>query len=473
MDLHAAICRRELSSTELLLHYLGRLDRFNPSINAVVVDRRKLALEEAQEADRALESGRAPAPLHGIPMTIKESYDVAGLPTTWGATDLQDNIATRDSVAVQRLRRAGAVIYGKTNVPYLLADIQTYNSVYGTTNNPFCLELSPGGSSGGSAAALAAGLCALESGSDIGGSIRNPAHFCGVFGHKPTWIVLPPRGHAPPNVLSPTDIAVIGPLARSARDLDVAFRVMAGPDEIQARGVVLRLPELTERPSELRIAAWRDDDQAEVSGEVAERVDRVGEALRSMGARVDFEARPEISSEHTHFVYRCLLNATMTARQPESRYHKIEEFVESIPAIDTSRDSQISRSQIASFRDWGVWNEQRTHIRWAWHRFFQEFDFVVAPIMATAAFPHDHGQMSKRTINVNGTAQEMYRQIFWAGLASNAYLPATVIPTGTNARGLPIGVQIIGPEYSDLRTIGLARLLEAEGFAFVPPPGYE
>ena len=470
--LAASIRRRDLSCEELLLHCLGRLDQFNSELNAVVVNRREAAIHEARAADDALCKKQRVGPLHGIPMTIKESYDIAGLATTWGVESLRNNIATTDAVAVRRLKEAGAIFYGKTNVPFMLADIQTYNDIYGTTNNPFDTELAPGGSSGGSAAALAAGLSALESGSDIGGSIRNPAHYCGVFGHKPTWNLIPPRGHSTPGVTAPPDISVIGPMARSAYDLEIALDVMAGPDEIQSQGLKLDLPLLEEKPQELRVALWRSDEQAPVSEEISERVDQVGEVLRQMRVQVNPEARPAFTSKHTNFVYRCLLNATMTARQSDESYSQIEEFVRSIPASDTSTASQVSRAQASSFRQWTQNNELRTRIRWAWHSFFQDYDFVITPIMATVAFPHDHGPMSERFIEISGKKQEMYRQIFWAGLASNAYLPATAIPTGLNENRLPIGVQIIGPEYADFRTIGMAKLLESEGFRFVSPEAY-
>ena len=188
--------------------------------------------KRARQADAALAKGEVWGPLHGVPMTIKESYNVAGLPTTNGRPEMKDNIAERDALAVERLKAAGVVLFGKTNVPINLADFQSYNEVYGTTNSPWDVERVPGGSSGGSAAALAAGLCGFEFGSDIGGSIRNPSHFCGVFGHKPTWGLIPPRGHALPGHLVQPDLSVVGPLARGAADLETGVLAMAGPDEL-------------------------------------------------------------------------------------------------------------------------------------------------------------------------------------------------------------------------------------------------
>ncbi len=470
-ELARRIDKKEIGCVELLNFYFDRVDRFNPALNAIVVQMRERALERAKEADAALARGESWGPLHGVPMTVKESYDVAGTPTTWGAPHLKENIAEQDALSIKRLKAAGVVIFGKTNVPLMLSDFQSYNEVYGTTNNPWDVERGPGGSSGGSAAALAAGLTGIETGSDIGGSIRNPAHFCGVFGHKPTWNLLPPRGHAMPGVLSPSDISVIGPLARSADDLATAVRAMSGPDEIARRGTAILLRELDRPASRLRVAVWRDDAMAPVDAAVSAAVDAVAKALEGFGARVDDDARP-VESEHSHTVYQSLLQATMSARLPEDRYQAILRQVEALPEDDQSIGATIQRSQVARFRDWTANNEKRTHLRWQWHEFFNRFDIVLAPVMATPAFPHDHRPFGERTVTVNGEQVPYFDQVFWAGLASVAYLPATVVPAGPAPNGLPVGVQIIGPEYGDLVTIGVAQLLEREGFRFAAPPGY-
>ena len=470
-ELARRIDKKEIGCVELLNFYFDRVDRFNPALNAIVVQMRERALERAKEADAALARGESWGPLHGVPMTVKESYDVAGTPTTWGAPHLKENIAEKDALSIKRLKDAGVVIFGKTNVPLMLSDFQSYNEVYGTTNNPWDTERGPGGSSGGSAAALAAGLTGIETGSDIGGSIRNPAHFCGVFGHKPTWNLLPPRGHAMPGVLSPSDISVIGPLARSADDLATAVRAMSGPDEIARRATAILLPELDRPASRLRVAVWRDDAMAPVDASVSAAVDAVAKALEGFGARVDDDARP-VESEHSHTVYQSLLQATMSARLPEDRYQAILRQVEALPEDDQSIGATIQRSQVARFRDWTANNEKRTHLRWQWHEFFNRFDIVLAPVMATPAFPHDHRPFGERTVTVNGKQVPYFDQVFWAGLASVAYLPATVVPAGPAPNDLPVGVQIIGPEYGDLVTIGVAQLLEREGFRFAAPPSY-
>ncbi len=463
---------KQISSVELLNFYFDRVDKFNGELNAVIWQIRDEAMEDAKRADAAIAAGEALGPLHGVPMTIKESYDVKGTPSTWGAPYLKGNFATRDALSVERLRGAGAVIFGKTNVPLMLSDFQSYNEIYGTTNNPYDVTKIPGGSSGGSAATLAAGMTGIDSGSDIGGSIRNPAHFCGVFGHKPTWNMLPPRGHATPGILSPSDLSVIGPLGRGAEDVEIATRVMAGPNEIESYGLKLELPEFEKRPGDLKVAVWRDDEMAPVDASVSVRVDLVAEALRSEGAQLDYDARPDFTSEHTHFTYQSLLSATMACRVPEEQYQRNMEAANALDPNDESLDAVVRRSQVARFREWVGNNEKRTHIRWAWFKFFRDYDIVLMPIMARSAFPHDHRPFGERTITVNGQPQGYFQQVFWAGVPTNAYLPSTIVPTGLDDEGLPIGVQIVGPEYGDLTTLGVARLLELQGFAFTPPAGY-
>ena len=473
VSLARLIQQREISSVELLEYYFDRVDRFNGDLNAIIVEIRDEAMADAKAADQRLKSGEPGlGPLHGVPMTIKESYDIKGTPTTWGIPEMKDNIAQIDSLAVQRMKKAGAVFFGKTNVPLRLADFQSYNEIYGTTNNPWNHKLIPGGSSGGSAATMASGMAGIESGSDIGGSIRNPSHFCGVFGHKPTWNMLPPRGHAMAGILSPSDLSVIGPIARSAEDLEVATLAMAGPDEIASRGLSLNLPPLDKSPKDWKVAVWRDDEMAPVDADVLAAVDRVCETLKSLGADLDYEARPEFTAEHHHAVYQDLLQMTMFCRSPDDVYQATVDRVNALDADDQSFTAMTLRRQVGRFKDWIVSNEQRTHIRWGWHRFFENYDVVLAPIMARTAFPHDQSPMGQRVVQVNGKDQDYFQQVFWAGIAINAYLPSTVFPAGLASDGLPCGLQIIGPEYGDLTTIGVAKVLEQEGHKFIPPEGY-
>lgn len=472
-ELAQKISDREISCEELLQHYLDRVDRYNGELNAIVVDVRDQALVDARAADKMLADGKPVGPLHGVPMTVKESYNLAGTPTTWGNPDWKDNIASEDAESIRRLKEAGVIVFGKTNVPLMLADFQSYNEVYGTTNNPYDLERGPGGSSGGSAAALAAGLTGIETGSDIGGSIRNPAHFCGVFGHKPTHNLVWMRGHSPPgDNRSVPDISVIGPLARSATDLKTAMKIMAGPDEIMARGYQLKLPELTKPLGDLKVAVWKDDELCPVSAEVRERVERVASACRDAGAQVDESARPSFDSDHTHATYQNLLQATMSSRMPDADYESLKKYVDSLASDDDSQLARTLRAQVSSFKEWSANNELRQHLRWSWHEFFKDYDILITPIMPTPAFPHDHRDFGERTIKIDNEERAYFDQVFWAGLTGVSYLPSTVIPTGLTSAGLPIGVQIVGAEYSDLITIGVAQALEQQGFDFTPPPAY-
>jgi amidase len=471
LQLGAAIRNKSISAVEMLDYFIARVERFNPDLNAIVVEDFDRARELAKAADKALQRDEAWGPLHGVPVTLKESYDVAGLITTRGNPVWQDNRATEDALSVKRLKQLGVNVFGKTNVPYNLADMQSFNEIYGTTNNPWDLSRGPGGSSGGSAATLAAGLTGLESGSDIGGSIRNPAHFCGVFGHKPTWGLLPPRGHAAPGVLAPSDLTVIGPLARSAADLEVATLAMAGPDEIQAAGYRLALQPCPHPTlAGFRVAVWQNDELAPVNEETRRRIDAVAQAVRDAGGVVDYDARPAIDVTEAHTNFGTLLTAVMASRNSQEEYERLQEKLHDDETPDPAKDQL--RRQLASYRDYAVANEARTQSRWAWHEFFKSWDVIIMPVMPTAAFEHDHRPFHERTLQVDNETRPYGDGVFWAGHAINNYLPSTVIPTGAIGEGLPIGVQIMGPEYGDLKTIGMAKLLEAAGFGFVPPPGY-
>ncbi len=460
---------REVSALELLDECLARVERIDTDTNALCW------LDAQQARARAASITEAPdeqRPLLGIPMTVKEAFDLAGSPTTWGVADHADNIAATDSVVVERLKAAGAVVFGKTNVPYMLGDIQSYNRIYGTTNNPWDLTRTPGGSSGGSGAALAAGLSVLEAGSDIGGSIRTPAHYCGVFGHKPTWGLIPTRGHGLPYMVSEPDIAVVGPMARSAFDLELMLGVLARPDELDS-AIRYELPTLDGRSlGDLKVAVWSNDEVAPVTREVAGRVELVAQAFRDAGAAVDHDARP-VHSAHTHDVYLRLLYAFIGAGEgTDEKYAARRHKAGSLAAEDRSAKALELRASTMDHRTWLDLNTRRDRFRWAWHAFFRDYDLVLAPQTATPAMAHDHRPFGERTIEVDGVPRPYWEQVFWSGLPGISRLPSTVVPTGPGDDGLPIGVQIIGPAYGDLLTIQSAQLLEREGFAFVPPPAY-
>lgn len=472
-ELAGKIARGEISSRELTDHYIQRIETLDTTINAVPVRIFERAREAADAADMAVASGADLGPLHGVPMTIKESYVMQDTPSTWGLEAFRDNYADADGLAVQRFRAAGAIFLGKTNVPVDLADFQSYNPIYGTTNNPWNIERVPGGSSGGSAAAMAAGFSALDAGSDIGGSIRSPAHFCGVYGHKPTWGIVPLSGHELFPGVPDSDLAVCGPLARSAEDLALALDIMAGPTVREAIGWQLRLP----RPdmnslAGLRVAVWHTDDLAPVSRETADRVQMVAEVLAKAGATVSDSARPEIDLRAAHATYQSLLTAVMSAGKKAEQIAEIQQYVSTLDPADASADAINARASVMLHGDWIRHNFRREKMRLAWDRFFSEWDILICPQMSVPAFPHDHRPFAERTLNVDGVERPYFEPLFWAGLIIASYLPSTVFPTGPSAEGLPIGLQAVSGPYQDHKCIAFARLMADEIGGFTPPPNF-
>lgn len=473
-DLAGMIRRREIGAVELLELYFGRIDTLDATINAVIWQDREGALETARAADSRTVTGDDLPPLHGVPMTIKESFDVAGAPTTWGDPAFRDNVARHDCVAVERLKRAGVTLFGKTNVPLNLADWQSFNDIYGITSNPWDTGRTPGGSSGGSAAALAAGLTGIETGSDIGASIRNPAHYCGVFGHKPSFGICPPRGQALPGVLTGADMAVIGPLARSAGDLEVALNVLAGPDVLDAAGWRLELPARRARKlADLRVAVMLESGLSEVDGPYLDMLQDLVDGIARTGATLSDAARPDIDMRDAHETYIQLLRAATSARLPQDRLEDFQAARARLDPGDASYFALMTRGNTMTHREWMALNERREHIRWAWHRFFDDWDILISPVAASTAFPHDHsGERHDRTIPVNGHEAPTTDQMFWAGFGLMALLPGTVAPAGISRDGLPGGIQITGPWLGDLTTIEAARLIEREFGGFQPPSGF-
>jgi len=472
-ELAEKIRNKEISSRELTDLYIERIERLDGEVNAVVVRDFDRARAAADRADQALSEGRSLGPLHGVPMTIKEAYNIADLPTTWGLPDFKDNIATEDSESVARFKAAGAIFLGKTNVPLNLADFQSYNEVYGTTGNPWSTDRTPGGSSGGSSAALAAGFGALEAGSDIGGSIRNPAHFCGVYGHKPTWNIVPQQGHSLPGMLASPDIAVVGPLARSAEDLTLALDVVSGPEPLVESGWKLELPPPRHaKLSDYRVALWPSDPMAPVAGEVADRVQQLGDRLAALGATVSDSARPAFEVARSHETYLYLLNGVMAAGLPEEALAAMEAQVSALDPADQSDNAVMARAAVQKHGEWLRHNNRREALRMAWRDFFQDWDILLCPQTATPAFEHDHRPIPERTLAVDDAMQPYFQQLFWAGLITVAYLPSTVFPTGVSGDGLPIGLQAVSAEYADRTCIDFARLMADEIGGFVPPPGY-
>jgi amidase len=461
----------EIGCLELLDHYIARVERLNDRINAVVVR----DLERARTRARALDSsGRNKGPLFGVPMTVKESFDLIGLPTTWGHEDRTPHRAEADALAVQRLEQAGAVVFGKTNVPVSLADWQSYNPVYGSTSNPWHHAHTPGGSSGGGAAACAAGFGGLELGSDIGGSIRVPAHYCGLFGHKPTWGLCPPRGHSLANAAAITDISVIGPLARSARDLWLALEPISVPDPLDTDLAISLPPPRSTRLSDLRIAVWSHQPGHETDSETVALFDELAGHLEREGAEVSRDARPEFDVTEAFRLYVTLLDAALSARLPDDALARKREKRAALHPGDMSTDALFVRATDLPHREWLRLNERRHQLRRIWNAFFRHWDVLLCPVIATPALPHmQEGNPWERTHSVNGRTIAYQDMLFWPGITCAFHLPATVAPIGLSSSGLPIGVQIVGPIHGDRTTIAVAGLLEKSWRAFVPPPGWD
>ncbi|HIF95128.1 MAG: amidase [Myxococcales bacterium] len=471
-DLAAMIRRKEISSRELLDYFLGAVAEKNTALNAVVTLDEESARKSADEADEAVARGDALGPLHGLPITIKDSFETAGLRTTAGAPEFKDHVPTRDADAVAKLRQAGAVVFGKTNLPFMAADVQSYNELFGCSNNPYDITRTPGGSSGGAAAAVAAGLTSFELGSDIGGSIRTPAHWNGIYGHKPTYGLVPDRGHVPgpPGSVGPTDLTVAGPLARSAEDLAMTFDVLAGADADNEIGWRLDLPKPRhQRLSDFRVAVWFDDPALPIDDSVRARFEATVEALRGAGVQVDEKARPDFALPDLIRVYYQLLMPIMLAGIPKAVLAGVEQAANSFAQDDFSDAAESARAPLIRHRDWVGKNEFRHKLRAVFHRFFADYDVLLCPVNPVPAIPHDHSSFAGRTIEINGQGRP-YNDLFgWIAMATTCYLPATVAPIGPTPEGLPVGAQIVGPYLEDRTTIEFARLLGEVVGGFSPP----
>jgi amidase len=467
----AALAAGKVSALELLDRAIARIEALDGEFNAVPVRDFDRARAAATAADQALARGER-KPLLGVPMTVKESYNVAGLLTTWGFPEHKNNRAKEDAVAVRRLKDAGAVIMGKTNVPIALGDWQSYNEIYGVTRNPWNRDLSPGGSSGGSAASVAAGYSALEIGSDIGGSVRVPAHFCGVYGHKPTHGIIPYRGHSLMDTDREPDVSVAGPLARSAEDLALALDILAGPEGDRAVGYRLDLPPPRHASlRDFRILLLDEHPLVPTDATVRDALERLAGRLGTAGANVTRAGNriPDLVASARTYVP--LLLAEMTARMPDDAVANLRKQAAALSPQDDSLPALWLRSTVMSHRDWIMTDFKRADLRRQWRELFRDWDVVLAPPFSTPAFPHNHipDQADRRAV-IDGEDVPYLAQILWPGVASMLMQPATVAPIERTQAGLPIGVQIIGPYLEDRTTIEFARLIEREFGGFVPPP---
>ena len=434
----AAIAEGRLSAREACDAAIARIERLDGAINAVVVRDFERAREQAALRDRQLAQGER-LPLLGLPMTVKESLDVAGLPTTWGLPPFRDFRPKEDAVVVARLKAAGAVILGKTNVPPSLADWQSTNPIYGRTVNPHDAARSPGGSSGGAAAAVASGMVALEIGSDIGGSIRVPAAFCGVFGLKPSFGLVSRRGHGFPGTDGAgIELAVVGPLARNVVDLEIAFGVVAGVDAMESVAWRVEPPPPRVRGlADCRLLVLDTHPRARTDAVIREALGRLCDEAARAGARVARESAllPDLGAAHDD--YLAMLTTIMTRGAPNVQ-------------------------KVISAHEWFALLDKQLRLRRQWQALFEGFDAVVAPAFGSVAYAHvDTPDMASSTLVIDGEPTPYGAQLAWPGVATFANLPATAAPIGRTPDGLPIGVQVIGPFLQDRTTIAIAGWLNA------------
>ncbi len=460
-----ALETRRISAVDLLEASVARWRSQHAAINAVVATDLDRARERARAIDELREKGEHLGPLAGLPMTIKDTLDVEGLPASSGLAAIHRAGTVSDATAVGHARRAGAVIWGKTNVPVMAGDWQSYNDLYGTTNNPWDVTRTCGGSSGAAAAALASGVTALEIGSDIGGSLRVPAAFCGVYSHKPTWGMVSQRGHIPParGTVAERDLNVVGPMARSARDLRLLLSVLEdGP--LAAR---MTPPAL----NTLRIGVWIDEPGFALDPEVRAVVVAFGRQLQQQGAKIEV-VRP-VDGAALMEAYRILLMSAIAPDMPEAMRRSasaLRGVAKLVRGVSEAADRMVQIS--ATHAEWIEADEQRARIGAQVKGLFDAFDVILAPITPVAAFPHDHSDFNRRVlVQSDGVKIPYGAMLNWIALATACGLPATAIPAGSTTDGLPVGLQLVGPRGGDSRTLAAAQAIEeALGGFRAPPP---
>lgn len=472
-----AIRSKKFSSVELTERMFARIDHYNPQLNVFAYQLREDALAQARKADAALahgkqSDGKSLGVFHGVPITVKESFAVAGHPCTWGIPPLRDSRAPQSSHVVSRLLGdAGAVLLGATNVPVALSDWQTYNPIYGQTNNPWDVKRTPGGSSGGSAAGLAAGLGYLSVGSDIGGSIRVPANFCGIFGHKPTLDLVSMQGHIPGGDPGLPDfstlLAVGGPLARSAGDLLAALKVLGGPAGWDAKAWKWQMPEPRARElKDFRVGYVIDDPIAAPTPEVKALLENAIERLTRAGAKMKPGWPEGFKPAELLANYQFMLEAFLFSTAPPAEQERLRKTVGDMVADKNS-------GALSSFSDWQKQNFRRLSFRAQWQAHFTQVDVFLSPVAFTAAFPHDHSEpQDRRTIATSAGPRHYMDMLNWIAPSTLTGCPATVAPVGRTRDGLPVGIQIMAPFWEDATSITFADLLAREVGGFTAPPGY-
>lgn len=468
-----------LSSVDLLRLYIARIERHNGPLNAIVSTDFDRALSSAKSADEVRERGEVLGPLHGLPITVKDSYETAGLRTTCGQQRLANYIPAQDAEAVVRLRRAGAIVIGKSNLPTGSQDVQTANPVFGRTNNPWNLDRSPGGSAGGGAAATAAGLTSFDFGSEIGGSTRIPAHFCGLFGHKTTWNTVPLVGHIPyaPGDLgrwTDSDLACAGFQTRNARDLEIIARAVVGPLSINDGWSYALQPTRASSLADFRVAIWTDDEACPVDSEVRSALEQTEKALRNAGASVTTspDSLPTKLID-SHRLFEQLLYGAFSGDRSTASVKFAMMFLWRLGQWNGGEPARVLSGLTQTHGRWLARHGEHQYLRARWAQFFDKFDVVLMPVTSTPAPAHhnkDHDRWGRR-IAVDDKSMSYWSQMMWNGVANLAGAPATAFPVKLSSEGLPIGLQVMGPAGGDLTTIEFADLItrELNSTGFRPP----
>jgi len=449
----------------------ARVDALNPVLNAVIWQDREKAMAEAKACDLETVQGHSRGPLHGLPITVKESFDLAGSPTTLGIPEMRDNIREADSDVVARYRAAGGIIYGKTNVPLKLVEWQSFNEIYGSTSNPWDITRTSGGSSGGSGVSVTTGMAALEVGSDIGSSIRNPAHFNGVCGLKPTWNAVSLKGDAQDRWLGDVDIAVAGPIARTAKDLTLAFNVLAGPSRFDGSQWALNLPADTRTSLRgFRVALMLGDPEAPVDQAYLDALATFADQLEAAGATVLRDSLPQIDSAAHFTMYLKLLGAALSyGMSNDEAAAAVAPYADAPLDVKRIGGTRMSGTQM-SHREWLGLDNDRLLARKAFDTFFEDIDVIIAPVASSAAFLKDEaGLRSFRRFPVNNVNQLENTQLFWSGYSGVVGLPSVVGPMA-QLEGLPVGYQAICGHGRDHTCLAFARAVEREICGYTPPP---
>lgn len=463
----AALQSKRISAEELLKLALGRHEKLHKRLNAVINVDLTNALERARAIDDARMKDGPLGPLAGLPMTIKDTLDVAGMPASAGLDRFRHRVC-EDANAVSGTRRAGAVIWGKTNVPVMAGDWQSFNDLYGTTNNPWDAERTSGGSSGGAAAALAVGITPLEIGSDIGGSLRVPAHFCGVFSHKPTWGLVSQIGHVPPHpgAHAERDLNVIGPMARSARDLRLLLSIIAaGPVAAKAPAADL---------TKTRIGVWVDADGFALDGEIRTVLEVFVTQLAEAGVEIELISSP-VPTDQLMAAYQVLLGSIIGSDMPEAQRRQMQsmrgvsKLAVTLGADERSSIAQV-RAYTATHAEWLEADEVRCRLRDGLKTVFSKYDVILAPVSPVVAFQHNHRAFATRKLVCSDGAALPYASMLdWIALATACQLPVTTVPAGHAMSGLPVGVQLIGPQGGDAKTLAIAQAIDEHIRGFVAP----